>query len=596
MGNKDVKTIKVRYLYVIIFGFALLLILFTIRWQFVLSSQYRLAASSRVFTANLDSLRGSIYAADGTTLAYSEPRYHVYYYLGAIEFAESLNRQTRDEFVQSVAPLVDMTPEQLEDLIEENKDSENPIYYYKLADSVSIETYEELNALSSETTGLKLEGLQFEYTAKRVYPEGKLAAHVLGLTNQYKNDFIGLGGIEQSMNGNLNPVEGLIIKESDARGNAVASSLIPTIEPKRGKSIHTSIDTKLQLLLEEQVKASVTQFEAESGSIIVMDPKTGNITGFANYPTYDPNLREQKNADVYTNFAITAPYEMGSIAKVMTMSAAIDLGYITPQSIILPNGHEGCEEFSEELPPLCTWDKKPQSGPLTAEQCLILSDNICFYKMASLMTADEFHGYLTKFGIGKPTGVDLSGESIWYLREPEDWINEDFAAFSYGHGYLVNTVQAIDAISAVANNGVRMQPRLVTNIVDEVGDDERVQSPTILDTVITEETANLVMGSMYEVYKDNIQPWEFYYQDLLNYKIGMKSGSALIADSNTGEYSERLNNLYVGFDMSPDRSFIMLIRLEKPQGGLSYYNARVMWLDTFNKVKDQLGVPRIGEF
>jgi cell division protein FtsI/penicillin-binding protein 2 len=604
--NSFIST-NIRVIHVLFFFTFLVIVASLFRWQIIFADDFKKIAEGRVYSTELTSLRGSVYARDGSTLAYSEPRFDMFLWIRDLEYFEDKDIQSRDEFLRKIAPIIDKTPEELSKDIRENYE-DNGLLWFSIAESLSAEQWEEISNLKTDNDPERsLRGFRFVATSKRIYPEDRLASHILGLTNTHKDQEIGQGGIEGHWNGDLNPRKGMIIKENDAIGQAVASSLFATIEPKPGSSIFTTIDKKLQSIVEEQAKAAVERFEAESGSIIVMDPKTGAIMAMANYPDYNPNLREETDPSVYTNQSITIPYEIGSIGKIFTFAAAIDKGVITPDTIIQPEGHEGCEKFTDDLQPLCTWDKKPQP-PLSAFECIDKSDNICFFHILHdyIMDLDDsgenvnkedprsFYQYLYDFGIGRSTGIDLSGEDPGLLKNGDEWNLGDVAAFSYGHGYLSTPLQTISAVSVIPNNGVRMRPHIMDKVVK--GDGEVIHFESLPfdfeKTIIKPETAELVGNILHQVYLGNIRDYEYWYQDLKNYNIGMKSGTALIA--NQFGYTSDVNSTQIGFDMSDERSFIMLVKLSKPQGEqLSFYNSRIMWLETFAAIKDHLNVPRI---
>lgn len=589
--NNSTLTGKVKTIHILILIFGFLLVFATVRWQAVEASRMSKLARQRSTTSEINSVRGTIYSSDGTTLAYSEPRFDMFIWVKDLEYYEGLKLQTRDEFLKKVAPIIDTTPESLQAKIDEfvNKG----VLWAPIAKSLSDEQWNKLTELKAEEFDTPLRGFQFENKSKRIYPEKRLASHVVGLTNVVNDKTIGLGGVEESWNEILNPIKGILVEETNAKGEAIATALTATIEPKNGSAIHTSINKKLQEIVEQKIKEGVEKYRALSGSVTIMDPKTGQIMALANWPDYDPNLREEKDPKAYGNLAISSPYEMGSIGKALTISAAVDLDKIDSEKIILPNGHQGCEKFTDELGPLCTWDKMPQPA-MPVKDCFAKSDNICLFHIAKeYLSKDEFHNYLSKFGIGKSTGVDLAGESYWPLKEASKFNIGDIAAMSYGHGYLVNLVQAVDAMGAIANNGVRMKPYVVTKVIDSDGNVSEYK-PQILDTVIKPETAEKMFYMLNYNYEKSIYGGEWWYEDLRNYNIGVKSGTALIA-TEVG-YSTEINASFVGFDQSPQRTFVMGIKLERPQlpegQNLSAYNVRPLWLDTFAAIKDVIGVPR----
>ncbi|BCX14189.1 MAG: penicillin-binding protein [Candidatus Dojkabacteria bacterium] len=582
---------KINKIYFVSFIFSLILLLASFKWQVLDASKFKEIQESRVYVSEIDSLRGTIYARDGSTLAFSEPRFDVYIWMEDLLFFEDKGLQTRDDFINQVAPIIDLTPEKLNKKIREYYE-ENNILWFKIADGIPAEKWEKLNNLRSNSNKeYTLNGLRFDYTSTRNYPEGYLASQVIGLTTKYKDNVIGVGGLEGYWDRILNPVKGFLIKESDVNGQAISSALLPTIEPKNGSSIYISIDKYLQKVAEEKIKWGVEKYEAKAGTIVIMDPKTGEILALANWPSYDPNVREN-NPEVYGNIAITEPYEVGSIGKVLTLAAALDNETVEPDTVILENGHNGCEEISRDLKPVCTWDKKPKP-PMPVSECLITSDNLCFYYLADRMNNEDFYNYLKDFGIGSPTGIDLQGESYGELKNFSQWNVGDVSAFSYGHGYLVNAVQITEAVATVANDGVRMKPHLITKIVDSQGN-VKVFQPEIVDSnVISKKTADELKVIMNEFYNRSILSSEYYYQHLKNYNIAAKSGTGLIA-TNTG-YSDRINASYIGFDASDRKTFIMLVRLEDPNlpeyPRLAFHNARIVWMETFNAIREYLDVP-----
>lgn len=580
---------KFRKVYIFAFLFSVALTAACIRWQVVEAAKFEEIQNSRTYSSEIDSLRGPIYARDGSTLAHSVPTFDVYVWMEDINFYESRDIQTREEFIDTVAPVIDLTSEQLKELVAENE--EQGILWFRIAKGISAEQWESLNSIRIQRTNSKVRGISFTYTSERNYPEGQLASHILGLTTVYKDTVIGEGGIEGHWNGILNPVKGYLIKEDNAYGQAIPTALLPTVEPKNGSAIYTSIDKYLQQVAEEKIKWGVEKYEAESGTIIIMDPKSGEVLAMANWPTYDPNIRESEE-DAYANIAISSPFETGSTGKVLTIAAAIDSGVINPETTILENGHAGCEEIHRDLLPVCTWDKKPKP-PMPARECFAISDNLCFYHMAELMSKGEFHDYLEAFGVGTPTGVDIDGESFGLLKEAERWNTGDVSAFSYGHGYQMNALQATSTVATIANDGVRMRPYIVQKIIEYDGTEKNFE-PQIVEEVVSKETSEQVTGMMHDIYQRNILDTEYYYHHLRNYPIAIKSGTALIATSEG--YTNDINSTYIGFDASEKQSFTMLVKLEKPQvpayDRLSFYNSRLVWLETFDAIKDHLGVPQ----
>lgn len=341
--------------------------------------------------------------------------------------------------------------------------------------------------------------------------------------------------------------------------------------------------------MEKKLKEGVETYKSISGSVVIMDPKTGSIMAMANYPDYDPNKREEKDPQAYGNSATLRPYEAGSIGKIMTLATAVEQGLIDKDTVVLPNGHEGCETIHTDLAPLCTWDKIPMREPMKAWECFSKSDNICFFHLAEMINRKDLYTSFSKFGIGSASGIDLGRtDSYGLLNDYTDWNIGDVSAFSYGHGYQVNLVQAADYVATIANYGVRMKPRVVDKVIDSDGNVKEYK-PIVVERAVSRETSDKVTEMM-NINFDTSTP-EWYNKELFNnYYIGVKSGTALLVEN--GVYVNEINASFVGFDASPERTFVMAVWLEKPENKLSFYNSRPLWIDIFASVKDIIGVPR----
>jgi stage V sporulation protein D (sporulation-specific penicillin-binding protein) len=220
---------------------------------------------------------------------------------------------------------------------------------------------------------------------------------------------------------------------------------------------------------------------------------------------------------------------------------------------------------------------------------LTASDNIAFRHIALTMTYQEFYEYLVAFGAGAPTQIDLPDESYANLKNFTKWNYADQAVYSYGHGYSMTPMETLSGVASLANDGYRMQPYVVSKVVDYDGN-ETIMKPKILAKTVRTETAKTMGEMMHRVYLNQLIEKRFKY--LSKYNIAMKSGTALIPFTDRAGYSGEINATFVGFDVSPEKTFAMLIKLERPQvGDLSYYNARILWLDTFEAIKDHLQVP-----
>ncbi len=569
--------------------------IFLFRWQVVDNERYQALASTRFNTRRLTALRGDILASDGSVLSFSEPRFDMYVYMSpqqGLLAAENTGRQTREEFLAKVSSLLGQTKDELEKNL--NSDSQ----WIRIATDVTQETKDLLLAIPSDRdSNVTLAGLDYEETAVRVYPESSLAAHVLGfLGNDDFGSVIGRNGIEQYFNGVLSPRVGVASIEADSNQNIIAISDNLTREAVKGTTVQTTIDKNIQAIVERRLVEAIDRYGAKSGNVIVADPRTGAIMAMANYPNFDPgNYRNVLSARDFASIGITNPYEIGSVGKIYTMAAAVDQKKVEPSTQVTP-GHTGCQQIIEERI-ICTYDKKPK-GPLNATQSMIDSDNLALFATAQLIGGEKLAEYLEKFGMGKKTNIQLSGEDSGYIKPGIQWNEADLAAYSYGHSYYQTTLQSVMGVAALANKGTRMEPMIVQRLIEADGS-TREYKPIPVVEVVTPETTQKMGQILHEVYLNNLA--ENKYKELAKYYIGMKSGTALIPYSALSEpkqipgYSGETNSTYVGYDASEKNSFIMLVNISEPQNGpkLSYYNARLLWLDIFAEIRNHIGVPVI---
>lgn len=587
MQSKTISKGKIKIIIIGFYLFFLLNIAFLIRWQLFEHDRFVALARERIIDNNIPSIRGEILAADGSALAYSEPRFDIIIYKTELEFAEDHNKQTREEFVRKVSEVLELNQPDLE------KSLDGDLNWFVIKTKVKYETKEKVLGLTRDSNpNGYLYGLRTKITSQRIYPENELACHLVGYVG--KNDVgeeIGSGGLEYYWEGVLKEQQGFDFSEVDSFGNIITIDNMENVEAKRGASIRTTIDKRLQSIVERQLEDGVKRYDARSGTVIIMEPKTGAILALANYPEYNPNeYYKVEDISALKNFALTDPAELGSIGKVFTMSAALEEGKVQPNTLILQS-HTGCTTVKENERDweICTYDKKPQ-GSINATQSLVKSDNLALFEISKLIGQETLFNALESFGVGSRTDIDLAGESNGVIKELKSWTNVDSATYSYGHGYQMTSIQAITGIGAIANKGKLVRPYVVSSMTEANGKQVNYP-PVVVREVVTADIAQKMKDMLYEVYKDNLD--ERRYKPLAKYKIGMKSGTAVIPYKDRAGYSNDINATYVGFDASDKATFIMLVKLEEPKAveRLSYYSARIMWLDIFDEIKDYVGVP-----
>ncbi|KXK27411.1 MAG: Penicillin-binding protein 2B [candidate division WS6 bacterium OLB20] len=336
MSVAKIHTAKLRLIATLLLLLAFGAIVLAFRWQLIDNEQFIAIANERYRDIRIPSLRGTVLAADGSTLAFSEPRFDVYIWLPELERAESRGYQSREEFTENVAEILATDEESIESILDSGP------WWLKIADRIDVDTKNKLEEVTLGDSDRHLQGLQFEYVSQRVYPENSLGSHIIGFVgSNATGEQVGVGGLEQYWEGSLKPQEGFESGEFDSFGNPIIIGDNEPLEPKPGVTLYTTIDKTLQGILEKQLKLGVNRFGAASATGIIIDPKTGAVLALANVPDYNPNAYyEEKDGSVFGNHAITIPYEVGSVAKVFTLAAAVDLETLEPDTYVLPQGHQ----------------------------------------------------------------------------------------------------------------------------------------------------------------------------------------------------------------------------------------------------------------
>lgn len=396
------------------------------------------------------------------------------------------------------------------------KSLDNPkSLFYPLVEKASPEI---VNAVTS----LNLKGIYVISRDHRYYEFGSLAANVLGfvgLNNRYKVP-TGLYGLEKFRNDFL----------SD------------------DKNLSLTIDRNIQTQSEIILKNLSDKFNIKSGTIIVMNPKTGAILSLANLPSFDPNSYSDFDVSSFVNLAVQGIYEPGSVFKPLTMAAGIDLGVITPDTKFTDTGGVTLNGKT-----ITNWDHKAH-GLVTMTNVIEQSINTGAVFAAQKVGLPHFLDYLKKFGFGEITEIDLPDEVDGSLRNLEKKKVEDidFATASFGQGTAVTPIQMIRAFASLANGGLLIRPYL-----------ESSSTPKIIRRVISEETAKKVTAMMESaVTKARLAAVE-------NYRIAGKTGTAQIPDLKYGGYLEEYNHTFIGFGPVSDPKFIALIKIERPSAELA---------------------------
>jgi len=420
-----------------------------------------------------------------------------------------------------------------------------------------------------EIRDLELLAIQAERVHQRFYTQGPLAGQVIGFVAGTGEDARGYEGVEGFYQQEL---AGLV------RDQEVSN--IPFDLPEdlsgigEGADLVLTIDRDVQHLVETELELALASTGAVGGTIIVMNPRNGDILAMASEPSFDPNLYfDVRDETLLRNPAIRDVYEPGSVFKVITVAAALDMGAITPQWTY--NDQGGIDVGGRRIQ---NWDRQAY-GVVDTTGVLVNSLNVGATEIALQMVRtaanasvedDTLSGYnafyekLDDFGIGKPTRVDLQGEEAGILKTPYslagDWSESDLATNSFGQGVSVTSLQMLTAVNAIANDGLIMQPRVVHQIID--GENIIEARPTVTGRAISAETARIVRDMMEAVVRDGLDE----RAQVPGYRVAGKTGTAQIPDV-IGYLPNEFIMSFVGFLPADDPQISILVMLDRPTSG-----------------------------
>ncbi len=408
--------------------------------------------------------------------------------------------------------------------------------------------------VAQQVHDLGLSGIHLLKESKRGYPSRNLASHVIGFAGI---DAVGLEGVElkfdKFLKGQKNAVHGL----RDAKGRVVFAGNVFGPEGIVGNTVELTIDKTLQYYAEQELAATVRTFEAKSGQVVVMDPSNGEILALANWPTYNPNALSNSKPEQRRNRAVLDVLEPGSTFKVFTLAAALNAGVLRPDDLIY------CERGRMEL-----GDTKKvyihddhRDGWLNPTQCLKRSSNICFAKIALKLGKKRLYHYIRRFGFGDKTDVDLPFEARGTLHHFSKWYDIDAATIAFGQGIGATGLQMAAALSAVANEGVLMRPKLVRRIVGPDGETIRTFPTERKRRVISRYTAKLVGDIMTSVTEEGGTGKEGSIDGFL---VAGKTGTAQKSEGSRGYSKEKWVASFMGFVPADKPRLVITVIVDEP--------------------------------
>jgi cell division protein FtsI (penicillin-binding protein 3) len=545
MGNFSLAHNRIRAL---IFLLALAMFVFGLRLvqvQAVQAGDYRMRAVNEMEnTKSLPAPRGEITDINGIAFARS---------VAATSIVVDQTQITNPARVANfIAPILDLPVAQVQASITGKRkwnmvyQNAKPALWQKLTKSIS-----EFNSQYPAMSPDRIIGFFPERGYIREYPSGSLIASLVGFVNR---DGKGATGLESSMNSMISGIDG---KYSFANGYGaeIPGSQSEIIPAQTGTTVRLTVDRDIQWVASQAISDAVKSSNALSGTVIVMDPKTGEILAHATAPTFNPNNTSKVSLVAMRNPSVQDVYEPGSTGKVMTLAAALEEKKITPETVItVPYALKRSTKVFHDH------DKHPTQY-LTTAGVLAVSSNTGSIQIGELLSNDKFYEYLTKFGVGSKTGSGLPGESRGILPKVADWSGTSAPTMAFGQGYSLTAMQATSIFATIANDGVRVSPTVIAGTRDSSGNFTPAPGRTS-ERVVSSETAKAMRLMMESVVSGNGTAPS---AAIPGYRVAGKTGTAQRIDDTCGCYRGYTAS-FIGFAPADKPAYVISVTIQDPKG------------------------------
>lgn len=517
------------------------------------------AEQQRVRLIPIEAKRGTIYDRHGKILAESVSALSVY--------AIPAEVSDKKEVAEKLATVLAMDASKVEERL---KRRQSFVWLARRVDE----------SIAEEVRKLRLAGIGVSEESRRVYPNGSVGAHILGFSGI---DNQGLDGIELTMNRYLSGAGGHVSAEYDAGGHEIPYEPYRYEKPTAGCDITLTIDLVLQQLAERQLARVVKEAGAKCGSIILMEPNTGELLAMANYPTYDPNRFGAYDMALWRNIAVTNTYEPGSTFKVLTIAAALEENVVSETDRFFDGG-----DIEVQGRRIHCW-KHGGHGSVSFCEVVEGSCNVGFVSVGLRLGKERFYPHLKALGMGKMTGVCLPGEAEGILIPEKRAVPLNIATMAMGQSIAVTPIQLITAVSAIVNGGVRHVPQIVQSVEDHAGTVMTISPPVPAERVIQEETSRRVRTLLEGVVANGTGK----NGALEGYRVGGKTGTAQKVGQG-GYMAGKYIASFVGFMPADAPKIVMLVVIDEPSG--MYYGGQVaapVFPALMKDVAEYLGIERI---
>jgi cell division protein FtsI (penicillin-binding protein 3) len=420
--------------------------------------------------------------------------------------------------------------------------------------------------VAEQIEALDAPGLRLEYEPRRVYPQGPFAAQVIGAVN-YNGE--GIGGLEGYYNDELKGVSGTTEGQFDRAQNPIAIAPSHTVPPRNGVNIRTTIEPMVQYTIERELKEAVEKHNADGGSIIVLDPRTGAIRGMASWPPFDPNRYDTYPKKVYSsNPAVTDVYEPGSTFKIFTAAAGLQARAFTADTTVNDTGV--IFRYGQSL---SNWNGGA-NGMLDPQKMLYYSSNVAALQFNELTGPENFYRTIGEFGFGQPTHLGLGGESGGIVNSwGTDSFNDlNFLTNAYGQGISATPLQMVQAAGAIANDGVMMKPYVVEEVCEADNTNCKTTTPTVAGRPVEQGVAWTIRRML--VHSANHYapvvwgPITGDYSDqwlVPGYEVAAKTGTSSIPLEGGGYDPSYTIGSVLGFGPADGAHFVVLVKIDRPK-------------------------------
>lgn len=546
VGNFDLAVKRIRTLFIILLAIFVVFAARLIQIQGIQSAEYTLKAANEMeSTRSIPAPRGDITDINGVAFARSVSAINI--------VVDQKLIQEPARVAAFVAPILGLPVADVQTSITGTRrysmvlESAAPSIWNQL--SSAIDKY---NAgLSNSEYDKRIAGFFPERNYVREYPSGNLVSSLVGFV---RKDGLGASGVELSMNSAISGVPGAY-SYARGRGAEIPGSQSEIIAAQAGTTVRLTIDRDIQWVASKAIAEAVKNARASSGTVIVMDPKTGAILAHATAPTFDPNNTKNVSLDLMRNPSVQDVYEPGSTGKVMTLAAALEEGTISPETVFdVPYKiRRAGEDFKDH-------ERHPLQK-LTTAGILAVSSNTGTIKIAETMSNDTLHAYLTKFGIGEKTGVGLPGENIGKLLAVKDWSGTTAPTVAFGQGYSLNAMQATSIFATIANNGIRVSPTVIAGTSDSSGNFTPFKSDQGTQVVSASTAAKMRIMMESVVSAHGTAP----SASIPGYRVAGKTGTATRYNENCGCYSGYTAS-FIGFAPADSPAYVINVTIQDPKG------------------------------